>query len=181
MPAVAMTDHGAMYGAVEFYDKCTSAGVKPIIEYAKAYVDPEGIRPGTRGTETTTFFFSPRTTGYHNLVKLTSIANTDGFYGKPRIDHTLLAKYKSGLIASSACLAGDLPFILQGREKEALEQAVLYRDIMGEENFFLEVMYNAIPEQAVVNRAIVKMARARKASPLSQPTTPITFQGRLRA
>jgi len=160
MPAVAMTDHGAMYGAVEFYDKCTSAGVKPIIG-CEAYVDPEGhTSRDKRNRNYHLLLLAENDEGYHNLVKLTSIANTDGFYGKPRIDHTLLAKYKSGLIASSACLAGEIPtLILQGREKEALERAMLYRDIMGRENFFLEVMYNSIPEQAVVNRALVKMAR----------------------
>lgn len=160
MPAVAMTDHGAMYGAVEFYDKCVSAGIKPIIG-CEIYVDPEGhTSRDKRNKNHHLILLAENDEGYHNLVKLTSIANTSGFYGKPRIDHTLLSQYRSGLIVSSACLAGEIPsLILEGREKEALERAVLYRDIMGKENFFLEIMYNAIPEQAVVNRAIVKMAR----------------------
>ena len=160
MPAVAMTDHGAMYGAVEFYDKCLTAGIKPIIG-CEVYVDPEGhTTRDKRNRNHHLILLAENDEGYHNLVKLTSIANTDGFYGKPRIDHSLLARYKSGLIASSACLAGEIPaLILEGREKEALDRAVLYRDIMGKENFFLEIMYNAIPEQAVVNRAIVRMAR----------------------
>ncbi|MBL3538859.1 DNA polymerase III subunit alpha [Aminivibrio sp.] len=160
MPAVAMTDHGAMYGAVEFYDKCMTAGIKPIIG-CEVYVDPEGhTTRNKRNRNHHLILLAENDEGYHNLVKLTSIANTDGFYGKPRIDHSLLSRYKSGLIASSACLAGEIPsLILEGKEKEALDRAVLYRDIMGKENFYLEIMYNAIPEQAVVNRAIVRMAR----------------------
>ena len=160
MPAVAMTDHGAMYGAVEFYDVCLSAGVKPIIG-CEVYVDPEGHT--TRDKKNKIYhllLLAENDEGYHNLVKLTSIANTDGFYGKPRIDHSLLSKYKSGLIACSACVAGEIPsLIAEGREREALDRAALYRDIMGRENFFLEVMYNTIPEQALVNKALVRMSR----------------------
>ncbi len=160
MPAVAMTDHGAMYGAVEFYDECLSAGVKPIIG-CEVYVDPEGHT--TRDKKNKIYhllLLAENDEGYHNLVKLTSIANTDGFYGKPRIDHSLLSKYKSGLIACSACVAGEIPsLIAEGREREALDRAALYRDIMGRENFFLEVMYNTIPEQALVNKALVRMSR----------------------
>ncbi len=160
MPAVAMTDHGAMYGAVEFYDKCTSAGVKPILG-CEVYVDPEGhTSREKRGRNYHLVLLAENDEGYHNLVKLSSIAYTDGFYSKPRIDHDLLAKYKKGLIASSACLAGEIAsLILEGREKDALDRAMLYRDIMGKENFFLEVMYNAIPEQAIANKAIIRMAR----------------------
>jgi DNA polymerase-3 subunit alpha len=98
--------------------------------------------------------------GYNNLIKLVSIANTDGFYYRPRIDYDLLTQYSQGIIASSACLAGEIPsLILQGKENDALAKAHMYRDIMGEDNFFLEIMYNAIPEQAVVNRSLVQMAR----------------------
>lgn len=160
MPAVAMTDHGAMYGAVEFYDACLSAGVKPIIG-CEVYVDPDGHRTREkRNRNYHLLLLAENDEGYHNLVKLVSIANTEGFYGKPRIDHALLAQYRGGLIASSACIAGEIPaLILEGKEKEALDRAVLYRDIMGKDNFFLEIMFNAIPEQAMVNKAIIKMAR----------------------
>ena len=160
MPAVAMTDHGAMYGAVEFYDECVKAGVKPIIG-CEVYVDPEGHT--TREKRNRIYhllLLAENDEGYHNLVKLVSIANTAGFYGKPRIDHSLLSKYSSGLIACSACIAGEIPsLIAEGKEREALDRAVLYRDIMGKDNFFLEVMYNAIPEQAAVNKALVRMSR----------------------
>ena len=160
MPAVAMTDHGAMYGAVEFYDACKVKGINPIIG-CEMYVEPEGhTSRERRGKNYHLILLAENDEGYHNLVKLSSIAYTDGFYGKPRIDHDLLSKYSRGLIASSACIAGEIPsLILQGKEDEALQRAVLYRDIMGRDNFFLEVMYNSIPEQAVVNRTLVKMAR----------------------
>ncbi len=160
MPAVAMTDHGAMYGAVEFYAACKAAGINPIIG-CEAYVDPDGHRSREKGGRNYhLLILAANDEGYHNLVKLVSIANTDGFYGKPRIDHALLSEYRSGLIVSSACLAGEIPsLILEGREREALERAMVYRDIMGPDNFFLEVMYNRIPEQTLVNKALVRMAR----------------------
>ena len=160
MPAVAMTDHGAMYGAVEFYDACKKQGINPIIG-CEVYVDPEGhTSRERRGKNHHLILLAENDEGYHNLVKLSSIAYTDGFYGKPRIDHDLLSKYSRGLIASSACIAGEIPsLIIQGKEEEALRRAVLYRDIMGKDNFFLEIMYNGIPEQAMVNRALVRMAR----------------------
>lgn len=161
MPAVALTDHGAMYGAIEFYDKCLTAGIKPIIG-CEVYVDPDGhTSREKKGKNFHLLLLAENQQGYHNLIKLVSIANTEGFYYKPRIDHDLLARYSEGIIASSACLAGEIPsLILQGKEEEALARAQMYRDIMGKDNFFLEIMYNSIPEQAIVNKAIVKMARA---------------------
>lgn len=160
MPAVALTDHGTMYGAVEFYDKCLAAGIKPIIG-CEVYVDPDGHTSRERkGKNFHLLLLAENQQGYDNLVKLVSIANTDGFYYKPRIDHDLLSRYSSGIIASSACIAGEIPqLILEGKEKEALSRAEMYRDIMGADNFFLEIMYNRIPEQAVINRALVEMAR----------------------
>ncbi|NLM72057.1 MAG: PHP domain-containing protein, partial [Synergistaceae bacterium] len=153
MPAVAMTDHGAMYGVVDFYESCLAAGVKPIIG-CEVYVAADGhMSRDRRGRTHHLLLLAENEEGYHNLVKLCSIAYTDGFYSKPRIDHGLLERYKKGLIASSACLAGEIPaLLLEGREKEALERAFLYRDIMGEDNFFLEIMHNSIPEQSKVNR-----------------------------
>ncbi|GAB1426803.1 hypothetical protein MASR2M17_02290 [Aminivibrio sp.] len=109
MPAVAMTDHGAMYGAVEFYDACKKQGINPIIG-CEVYVDPEGhTSRERRGKNHHLILLAENDEGYHNLVKLSSIAYTDGFYGKPRIDHDLLSKYSRGLIASSACIAGEIP------------------------------------------------------------------------
>lgn len=160
MPAVALTDHGAMYGAIEFYDRCLAAGIKPIVG-CEVYVDPEGhTSREKKGRNFHLLLLAENQQGYNNLIKLVSIANTDGFYYRPRIDYDLLTQYSQGIIASSACLAGEIPsLILQGKENDALAKAHMYRDIMGEDNFFLEIMYNAIPEQAVVNRSLVQMAR----------------------
>lgn len=158
MPAVAMTDHGVMYGAVEFYQQCKAAGVKPIIG-CEMYVSPDGIDSRQKKNHHL-LLLAENDEGYHNLIKLVSIANTRGFYYKPRVDHQLLAQYSKGIIASSACLAGEIPaLLLEGKDQEALARAEMYRDIFGPENFFLEIMPNRIPEQAIVNKRLVGMAR----------------------
>ncbi|EEX48204.1 MULTISPECIES: DNA polymerase III subunit alpha [Jonquetella] len=157
-PAVAMTDHGVMYGAVEFFQACKSAGVKPIIG-CEMYVAPEGIQSREKRSHHL-ILLAKDDEGYHNLVKLVSIANTDGFYYKPRIDHDLLARYSKGLIASSACLAGEVSsLLLAGEDGRAFETAQLYRDIMGPENYYLEIMSNTLPEQVAANKLLVEMAR----------------------
>ena len=160
VPAVAMTDHGVMYGAVEFYENCCAAGVKPILG-CEIYVDPDGHRSREKkGKNNHLILLAENEEGYRNLVKLVSIANTDGFYYKPRIDHDLLASCARGIIASSACLAGEVPqLVLQGREDEAAKRALLYQDIMGKGNYFLEIMSNTLPEQAVVNKALIRIAK----------------------
>lgn len=158
MPAVAMTDHGVMYGAVEFYQQCKAAGVKPIIG-CEMYVSPDGIDSRQKKNHHL-LLLAENDEGYHNLIKLVSIANTRGFYYKPRVDHQLLTQYSKGIIASSACLAGEIPaLLLEGKDQEALARAEMYRDIFGPENFFLEIMPNRIPEQAIVNKRLVGMAR----------------------
>jgi DNA polymerase-3 subunit alpha len=159
-PAVAMTDHGAMYGIVEFYEQCRAKNVKPILG-CEIYVDPDGHRSREKkGKNNHLLLLAENDQGYHNLIKLVSIANTDGFYYKPRIDHDLLARYNKGLIVSSACLAGEIPqLILADKEKEAKNRALLYRDIMGKDNFFLEVMFNQITAQAVVNKALIRISK----------------------
>ena len=160
VPAVAMTDHGAMYGIIEFYEQCRAKNVNPILG-CEIYVDPDGHRSREKkGKNNHLLLLAENNEGYHNLVKLVSIANTDGFYYKPRIDHDLLARYSKGLIVSSACLAGEIPqLILEDKEKEATDRALLYRDIMGKDNFFLEVMINEIPAQAKVNKALMRMSK----------------------
>lgn len=152
----AMTDHGVLYGAVEFYENCRTQGVKPILG-CETYIAPEGIT--SRKGRYHLILLAENLTGWHNLVKLISIANTDGMYYKPRIDHELLATYHEGLIASSACLAGEIPqLILQDKEEEAIELAEWYRSTMGRDNFFLEVMPNSLPEQKKVNAAIKRIS-----------------------
>ena len=159
MGAVALTDHGVMYGCVEFYNECQKAGVKPILG-CEAYVAPSGHRCKEAKEQFHLVLLAENDEGYHNLVKLTSLACTDGFYYKPRIDHDILSRHSKGLIALSACLGGEIPaLITAGDEDKALSRAMLYRDIMGSDNFFLEIQSNRIPEQALVNKTLIRMSR----------------------
>lgn len=160
-PAVAITDHGALYGAIEFFSACRDAGLRPVIG-CELYVDPRGHTLKDRmGRNYHLVVWAENQEGYQNLIRMVSIANTDGFYYKPRVDHDLLSRFSSGLIASSACLAGEIPsLVLESSEKEATERALLYRDIFGKDNFFLEVMHNSLPEQAVANKALIRMSRS---------------------
>ena len=159
MNAVALTDHGVMFGCVEFYNKCNDAGVKPILG-CEVYVDPNGHTCREEKGQNHLILLAENEEGYYNLTKLVSIANTDGFYYKPRIDHDLLARYSKGLICSSACLGGEIPqFIIRNDMENAYKRAELYRDIMGKDNFFLEVQSNIIPEQALVNKTLVEMSK----------------------
>lgn len=160
MGAVAVTDHGVMFGAIEFYYECMKQGVKPIMG-CEVYVDPKGhTRREGQGGNYHLLLLAENEEGYRNLVKLVSIANVEGFYYKPRVDYDLLSKYSKGLIASSACLAGEVPsLILSGRYDEAKEKALLYRDIFGEGNFYLEIMSNGLSEQAVANKHVIELAR----------------------
>ena len=158
--AVAMTDHGVMYGAVEFYENCKAQGVKPILG-CETYVDADGYTSREKkGKNNHLLLLAENDEGWHNLIKLISIANTDGFYYKPRIDHTLLGQYHEGIIASSACLAGEIPqLILSGNDEKAADLAMQYQDIMGKGNFFLEIMPNSLPEQKKVNTAIINISK----------------------
>ena len=156
--AVAMTDHGVMYGAVEFYENCNANGVKPILG-CETYIVPPGTNPKENKRSNHLLLLAENETGWHNLIKLISYANTEGFYYKPRITHELLAKFHEGIIASSACLAGEIPqLILAGREDAAADTAITYQGIMGKGNFFLEIMPNSLPEQSKVNTAIKEIS-----------------------
>jgi DNA polymerase-3 subunit alpha len=159
-PAVALTDHGAMYGAVDFYEKCKAQGVKPLIG-CEVYLDPRGHQfRDKRGQNYHLLLLARDNKGYKNLVKLVSKANTDGFFYKPRIDYDLLATYGEGLIGSSACLAGEVAsLVLQGEEEEAARKACYYQELLGKGNFYLEVMHNSLPEQARANKGIIRIAR----------------------
>ena len=160
MGSVAITDHGVMFGAIEFYFECQKQGVKPIIG-CEVYVDPKGhTRREGQGGNYHLLLLAQDDEGYKNLVKLVSVANVDGFYYKPRVDYDLLARHSKGIIASSACLAGEIPsLILEDRYEEARKRAFMYRDIFGEGNFYLEVMSNGLAEQAIVNKSLVNLSR----------------------
>ncbi|HYG65567.1 MAG TPA: DNA polymerase III subunit alpha [Thermoanaerobaculia bacterium] len=161
MPAVALTDHGNMFGAIEFYEKARKAGIKPIIG-VEAYV-AQGSRldrtPG-KGSSNHLVLLAANETGYRNLIKLTSSAYLEGFYYKPRIDKELLRKHSEGIICLSACLKGEVnEKIVANQEKEAEAAARDFQDIFGEGNFYLEMQDHGIPEQrlaADVTRRIAK-------------------------
>ena len=159
--AVAITDHGVMYGAVDFYNAAKESGVKPIIG-CEVYVAPR-----TRHDKLYELDSEPRhlvllcenMTGYKNLSKMVSMAFIEGFYIKPRVDMELLEKYSEGLIALSACLAGEIPRKLLAGSFEQAEQYALKLDrVFGRGNFFLELQNHGIPEQAEVNRGLLKIA-----------------------
>ncbi len=159
MNSVAITDHGVMYGCYEFYTECKNADVKPILG-CEVYVEPNGYTCRDSKNSYHLILLAENQEGYQNLVRLVSAASTDGFYYKPRIDHDLLAKHSKGLIASSACLGGEIPnMIIRGDFDGAAARAELYRDIMGDGNFYLELQSNSIPEQAIVNKTLVDIAK----------------------
>jgi DNA polymerase-3 subunit alpha len=158
MPAVAMTDHGNMFGAVEFYQKAYNYGIKPIIG-CELYVAPKSrFEKGESPYHLAVL--AKNIEGYNNLVKLTSAAYLEGFYYKPRIDKELLSIHSKGLIAMSACLNGEIPrYLLNGKKEEAKKAACEYRDIFGEDNFYLEIMENGLHEQRIVNEELIRMSR----------------------
>lgn len=163
-PAVALTDHGVMYGAIEFYEKCKKEGIKPIIG-VEAYLTPGSrhdrtIRPDERNYYHLVLL-AKNTTGYHNLVKLTSIAHVEGFYYKPRIDWEVLSQHSEGIIATSSCLAGEIPrLLLADKHEKALEKIHAYQELFGKDNFFLELQdHPEIPDQMKLNDILVKLSK----------------------
>ena len=162
MPAVAMTDHGNLFGAIEFYQEAQRAGVKPIIG-CEVYVAPGSHkdRPPSRRESAYHFtLLAENETGYRNLVKLVTAAHLDGFHYAPRIDKEMLAARSEGLIGLSGCLAGEINSAIQANNIEKAKQsAAEYRDILGAENFFLELHDHGMEEQKKCNAALVHMAR----------------------
>ncbi|MDE3154803.1 MAG: DNA polymerase III subunit alpha [Acidobacteriota bacterium] len=161
MPALAVTEHGNMFSAVTFYDHAKAKGVKPILG-CEVYV-ASGSRLQKSGSQTTTnhlVLLAETTEGFHNLIKLVSAGYTEGFYYKPRIDKELLAQHARGLIGLSSCLKGEVATELRtGQYERAREAAATYRDILGDGNFFLEMQYQGIGEQLVVNKGLLPLAR----------------------
>ena len=160
--AVAITDHGVMYGVIDFYRAAKAAGVKPIIG-CEVYVAPRRMTDRVHGTDNEArhlVLLCENETGYRNLSYMVSKGFLDGFYVKPRIDLELLREHSEGLIALSACLAGEIPRRLrfgdyEGAKAHALEMA----EIFGKDRYYLELQDHGIPEQAEVNREILKLAR----------------------
>ena len=161
MQAVAMTDHGTMFGTIEFYEKALAAGVRPIIG-CECYVAPRTIADKTpqdhRGL-THLILLCESQDGYRNLCKLVSIARIKGFYHKPRVDWSLLKAHSNGLIALTACLQGEIPrLVRQGNMRGADEAARRFQAVFGEDNFFLEVQNNGIDAQETVNQGLFEMS-----------------------
>lgn len=166
MDAVALTDHGNIYGAVEFFKKAKEKKIKPIIgcEIYLAFERMELKRPKIDDKKYHLVLLVKNEKGYKNLVKLLTIAHLQGFYYKPRVDEFLLKEYSEGLIALSACLQGKIPqLILAKKMKEAEETALLYQEIFGKENFYLELQHHPnIKEQKLVNEALIQIAKKNK-------------------
>lgn len=163
--AAAVTDHGNMYGAVEFYSEAKAQGIKPIIG-CEIYVAPRSRFDTVHGVDNKPFhlvLLCRDNTGYQNLIKLASLGYTEGFYGKPRVDIELLRKYSGGLIALSACLAGEIPrLLLNGEYETAKKTALLYRDIFGPDSFYLEIQNHGIEEQLRILPLIFKLSNETK-------------------
>ncbi|MBM4136072.1 MAG: PHP domain-containing protein, partial [Nitrospira sp.] len=163
MPAVAITDHGNLFGTIDFYRKVTRAGMKPIIG-CEMYVAPGSRfdRGNTAETDEASFHFillARDNKGYRNLISLVTKAYTEGFYYKPRIDMDLLEQYSGGLIGLTACLKGEVPYYLQRDMLEkAREKALAYKHILGPENFYIEIQDNGLQEQEEVNKKLIELA-----------------------
>lgn len=167
MDSLALTDHGVLYGAIEFYREAKKRGIKPIIG-VETYLAPNGRlnkRPKIDDKRYHLILLAKNRTGYQNLLKLVTAAHLDGFYYKPRIDKEILRAHSEGLIGLSACLGGELPrMILSKRPIQEIEAAVLeYREIFGPENFYLELgAHPNIPELKIVNQTLIDLGRRLK-------------------
>src|SRR6188472_118386 len=162
MPAVAITEHGNMFSSVIFHDQARKRGLNPILG-CEVYVAPGDRRTksGTPGeTANHLVLLAQNLAGYHNLIKLVSSGYTEGFYYKPRIDKDLLARHATGLIGLSSCLKGEVATgIRTTQQQKAIQAAAAYRDILGPQNFFLEMQYQGIDEQRVVNTGLQPIAK----------------------
>jgi len=163
MDSVALTDHGVMYGAIEFYKKAKAKGIKPIIgcEVYTAFEKLTDKRPNIDNARYHLVLLAKNEQGYKNLVRLVTKAHLDGFYYKPRIDDELLAQHADGLIGLSACLQGRIPrLLLANKYEEAEKLAKKYENIFGPGNFYLELQHHPnIPEQANANKKIIELSR----------------------
>lgn len=163
MSAGAITDHGAMYGVIDFYRAALEEGVKPILG-CEIYLAPGSRFEKEIGNQEERYYhlvlLAENETGYHNLMKIVSRGFTEGFYYKPRVDLEVLEAYHEGLIALSACLAGEIPrYLDRGLYEEGKKAALRYIEIFGRENFFLELQDHGIPEQRTVNQQLHRMAQ----------------------
>jgi len=163
MPACAITDHGNMFGAIDFYQQAMSAGVKPIIG-CEVYLAPDSrFEKSARGIQDASFhliLLAKDETGYKNLLRLVSAGFLEGFYYRPRVDKELLSRYGKGLICLSSCLKGEIPhLIFTGQIEQAKSVCDQLKSIFGKDNFYLELQDNKIKEQYVVNEQLIKLSK----------------------
>lgn len=162
MDSVAITDHGVMYGTIDFYKECLKQGVKPIIG-CEVYLAP-GSRKERQEINGVKYYhlilLAENQTGYRNLVQLVSLANIEGMYYKPRVDKELLKKYHEGIICLSACVAGEIPrALIQGNKAKAESLVQEYLNIFGKDNFFLEIQNHGLAEERISNAGLVELAQ----------------------
>ncbi len=162
--SVAITDHGVMYGAIDFYQQCKKAGINPIIG-VEAYLAPDSrFDKITRDNEKRNYhllLLAKNNKGYKNLIKLTSIAHLEGFYYKPRIDWEVLQKHSEGLIACTACIGGEIPALIRaGKIEKAKKRALEYNELFGQDNFYFELQRHPnLESQEEVNKELIKMSK----------------------
>ncbi|MFQ5408750.1 MAG: PHP domain-containing protein, partial [Anaerolineales bacterium] len=161
MPALAMTDHGALYGAVTFYRACKAAEVKPIIGM-EGYMAARGMRDREAQFDSRRFhllLLAENQTGYKNLLKIATASQLEGFYYRPRVDHEFLAAHAEGLICTTGCLAAELPRALaEGREADVRKLFDYYYQVFGPDRFFFELQDHDIPELNDVNKKLLDLA-----------------------
>ncbi len=159
MPAAAITDHGNMFGAIQFYLKARKAGIKPIIG-VEVYVAPNSYKSRTEKKNYHLLLLAKNLIGYKNLLKLVSISYLEGFYYRPRVDKALLNEYSEGLIASSACIAGEIQqYLIKGNKAKARASAEEYAKIFGEGNFYMEIQdHLTIDDEKISNEQMIPLA-----------------------
>ena len=163
MDSLAITDHGVMYGVIDFYKAAREAGIKPIIG-CEVYVAPNSrFDRETTGGEDRYYhliLLAENDMGYHNLMKIVSKGFIDGFYYRPRVDRGILRAYHEGIIATSACLAGEVQrYLVRGMYEQAVKVAREYEEIFGQGNFFLELQDHGIADQRLVNQGLLRMSQ----------------------
>jgi DNA polymerase-3 subunit alpha len=165
MSSLAITDHGVMFGVMEFYSECKKAGVKPILG-VEAYVSPQGIQSKKGDGEKNAYhllLLAKDIEGYRNLCRLSSIAALEGYYYKPRVDHDILRRHAKGLVATSACLGSEIcQELLKGNLDRAKYIAGMYDEMFGHGNFFIELQDHRLPEQAQITPGLLRIAKDLK-------------------
>ena len=162
MDSAAITDHGVMYGVIDFYREAKAAGINPILG-CEVYVAPNSRFDREVGSDEDRYYhlvlLAENNQGYANLMKIVSLGFVEGFYYRPRVDKELLRQYHDGIIALSACLAGEVPrYLTRGLYEEARQTALEYQEIFGKDNYFLELQDHGIPDQKLVNQQLLRMS-----------------------